>query len=329
MTILAVIPCLNEAAHLPALIEQMVADPAIDMLVVADGGSTDGSQAIVRRLAQGMPKLLALDNPARLQSAGINRAVRLHGAGHEWLLRIDAHCRYPDGYASMLMTAARATGASAVVVPMVTSAARGFARAAAAAQNSVLGTGGSAHRHLGSGRWVDHGHHALMRLDMFHALGGYCENMPCNEDAELDHRQTSVGGRVWLEPKAAIMYFPRSRPIALARQYYRYGVGRARTIRRHRLRPHLRQMAPLAVPFAALLALLTPWSAWAAVPFLLWAALCLSTGLLVGFRAGGGWAYAAGIAAAIMHMSWGTGFLKEMLLRPKGSDARYGLSAPS
>ena len=44
MSLLAVIPCLNEEEHLPQLLAQMLADPAIDLLVVADGGSTDRSR---------------------------------------------------------------------------------------------------------------------------------------------------------------------------------------------------------------------------------------------------------------------------------------------
>jgi len=119
MSLLAVIPCLNEEDHLPQLLTQMLADPAIDRLVVVDGGSTDKSREIVASYA-GSERVVLLDNPARIQSAGINLAVREHGAGHEWLLRIDAHCLYPDDYASRLLKAACAHDASAVVVPMQT-----------------------------------------------------------------------------------------------------------------------------------------------------------------------------------------------------------------
>ena len=172
MSLLAVIPCLNEEDHLPQLLTQMLADPAIDKLVVADGGSTDKSREIVASFARN-ERVVLLDNPARIQSAGINLAVREYGAGHEWLLRIDAHCLYPDDYASRLLKAARAHDASAVVVPMQTVGRKGFQKAAAAAQNSILGTGGSAHRHVGAGRFVEHGHHALMRVDLFRRVGGY------------------------------------------------------------------------------------------------------------------------------------------------------------
>ncbi|AKH42797.1 succinoglycan biosynthesis protein ExoA [Altererythrobacter atlanticus] len=311
MSILAVIPCLNEINHIGVLLDQFLADPDIGLLVVADGGSSDGTREIVQQRAQVEGRLILLDNPARIQSAGINLAVARYGQGYDWLLRIDAHCLYPGGYAAMLVAAAEEHGASAIAVPMVTSAASGFQLAAATAQNSVLGTGGSAHRHLGGGRFVEHGHHALIRMDMFRELLGYCENMPCNEDAEFDYRQTSAGGRIWLEPKAAITYFPRKSPGALWRQYYRYGRGRAQTIQRHRMKPRLRQMVPLAAPLiVALLPL--GFAHWIfSIPAFAWLVLCLAGGALIGMRNGGGWAMLSGIAAAIMHLSWGCGFLAQ------------------
>lgn len=326
MGLIAVIPCLDEAEHIERLLGQMLADPAIDLIVVADGGSRDGSDAIVARIARDETRVKLLHNDARIQSAGINRAVSTHGDDFAWLLRIDAHCDYPDRYASTLLEAARAQGANAVVVPMLTVGRSGFQLAAATAQNSILGTGGSAHRHLNEGRFVDHGHHALMWIDLFRSVGGYCEAMPCNEDAELDCRQSRAGARIWLEPAAAITYFPRSSPGALWRQYFRYGIGRCRNLRRHRIRPHLRQIVPLAVPASIAilpLALLHPVFA---VPVVAWLMLCLLAGAIIGARQGGGWRLAAGAAAAIMHAAWGFGYLYERFMRPAGVAPRYGLA---
>lgn len=137
---LSVIACLNEERHRPTLLAHIVADSAIDRLVVADGGSTDASREIVTHYAQSDPRVSLLDNPRRLQSAGVNRAVVIHGADAHWLLRIDAYCGYPDRYASMLLGAVASTQASSIVVPMITRAQGGvFQLAVAPAQNSVLG----------------------------------------------------------------------------------------------------------------------------------------------------------------------------------------------
>ena len=323
--VLIVIPCLNEAATLPGLLAELAADSGRATIVVADGGSTDGSQAIVADWAARHANIVLMDNPARRQAPGVNLAVARHGAGARWLVRVDAHCGYPRDYARALVRTAEAQGVQSVVVPMVTRGSECFQRAVAAAQNSAIGTGGSPHRHVGTGKLVDHGHHALMALDTFRAAGGYRPDMSHNEDAELDCRIARVGGRIWLEPSLALAYYPRKTARALWRQYWAYGRGRARTIALHRIAIKPRQLLPLAVPAAAALALLTPWLPIVALPLLGWAALCLGAGAVVGTRAGGCAAF-AGIPAMIMHLAWGCGFLYQRLADPQG-DRRGGAPA--
>lgn len=318
--LLIVVPCLNEERHLPNLLTQLRGENPGALIVVADGGSSDRSREIVGTFMQNDPNIVLLDNPDRIQSAGINRAVAAHGAGREWLLRIDAHCDYPPGYAEGLLAAAARYAATSVVVPMVSRGLGCFQRAAAAAQNSVLGTGGSPHRkaaggHLGQGKFVDHGHHALMRLDLFSAVGGYREDMSHNEDAELDLRLVAAGGRIWLEPGQAITYYPRADAAGLWRQYLGYGAGRARTLMLHRRRPKLRQIAPLAVPGAMVLALFATFAPVLAVPLLFYVLIALGGGLAVGHRTRGGCALLAGVPAMIAHLAWGLGFLRG-LTRP-------------
>lgn len=328
MTVLVVIPCLNEAENLPRLIEGLLADSQVGLIVVADGRSTDRSRTIVNDYATRDERVVLLDNPQVIQSAGINRAVSLYGHRFTWLVRIDAHCNYPDGYVATLIEAARHTGAGSVVVPMKTIGTDGFQRSVAVTQNSMLGTGGSAHRHVESeGQFVDHGHHALMSIADFKLVGGYCEAMHCNEDAELDHRLGQANVRIWLEPKAAISYIPRSTPGGLWRQYYRYGQGRARNMIRHRTPFRPRQALPLLVPVAVALAILAIPLHWSlAVPLMAWVSIVLVGGAIVGILKGGFGALLAGVPALIMHSSWALGFLHEWLVRSSGVPSQYGFA---
>jgi succinoglycan biosynthesis protein ExoA len=311
--LLIVIPCLNEEANLPRLLAQFAADNPGVAIVVADGGSTDDSRAIVAQAAASNPHIILLDNPDQLQAAGINRAVAMHGDGRDWLVRVDAHSDYPPDYAARLVAVAKQRAAQSIVVPMVSIGDGCFQRAAAAAQNSRLGTGGSPHRHVGQGGYVDHGHHALMAIDRFRAVGGYRADMPTNEDAEFDYRLRRAGGRLWLEPTLALCYHSRAAIGPLWRQYRAYGRGRATTMKLHRMTPKVRQVLPLLVPAAVALLPFGFVTPLALMPAVFWTLACLVAGFVIGGRHGGGCARFAGVAAMTMHLAWGVGFIERWL----------------
>lgn len=320
--LLVVIPCLNEEAHLPELLERLCADTAAAQarIVVADGGSNDASAEIVRWRAAVDARVVLLPNPRRLQAAGINLAVQRYGADAEMFVRVDAHAGYPADFLSRLLRAQRESGADSVTVSMRAVADTGscFQRAAACAQNSVLGAGGSPHRKGGLRRWVEHGHHALFRTALFRAAGGYDESFTHNEDAELDARLAALGGRILLAGDILIDYFPRTTPRALMGQYFRYGQGRARTALKHRATLKLRQAVPALVTPALGAALLAPFSApWLAFPALAWIGFCLGYGFVLGARERSMCACASGFAAALMHAAWSAGFCSRVFAIPK------------
>ncbi|WP_265519657.1 glycosyltransferase family 2 protein [Nitratireductor luteus] len=312
---MVVIPCLNEAAHIGRLIERL--DGAAirqDMrIIVADGGSTDGTLDILARIARENPRVVILRNRRKLQGAAINLAVRELGDAVDCVIRVDAHADYPDDFCDRLIEEAAATGADSVVVSMITEGRSLFQRAAAMAQNSKLGNGGSKHREGAKGQWVDHGHHALMRIEPFRAVGGYDETFGHNEDAELDHRLRTAGYRIWLTGKTRMIYYPRDTVTGLFRQYLNYGQGRARNILKHRAMPKLRQTLPAMILPLAAGALLALFRWWAAVPFSLWVVICLGYGVVLGIGHRDPRAFLASIAIMVMHFAWSVGFWLQML----------------
>ncbi|RUW20441.1 glycosyltransferase family 2 protein [Mesorhizobium sp. M4B.F.Ca.ET.215.01.1.1] len=314
---LIVIPCLNEAAHIGALLEQLrpAAQRLGALIVVADGGSADGTLGIVEGITRHDARVVLMHNPKRIQSAAINLAVASHGDGARYLIRIDAHGGYPDDYCDRLVEEASATGADSVVVSMLTSGTGAVQKAVAAAQNSKLGTGGSKHRHQSAGEWVDHGHHALMRIAAFSAVGGYDETFSHNEDAELDYRLRQAGHRIWMSGRTHMIYYPRSSLKSLYFQYLGYGRGRARNVLKHRMVPKLRQMIPLLVFPVVLLAAFSFVHWLAAVPFMVWAAVCLGYGLATAIRQRNPGLTLVGVSAMVMHFGWSVGFWLQLLGR--------------
>ena len=312
---MVVIPCLNEAAHIAALIERL--SPSADRLdmkiVVVDGGSADGTQEIVQTIAAANPRVALLHNAKKIQSAAVNLAVETSGDQFRCFIRIDAHGDYPGDYCDRLIEDAEATGADSVVVSMATKGFGAFQKATAMAQNSRLGNGGSPHRHGAKGHWIDHGHHALMRVPAFRSVGGYDESFSHNEDAELDYRLRAAGHRIWMTDKTFMVYYPRASVTALFRQYLGYGRGRARNILKHRAVPKIRQMIPLMVfPIVAggSLAFL---NVAALVPAALWAAACLGYGVWMAVSQRNPYGPLVGFSAMVMHLAWSAGFWLQIL----------------
>ena len=314
--VVIVIPCLNEEKYLGKLIDNLMKSSGVNnaTLVIVDGGSTDGTVQITQTLAQNHKQIFYLHNPKKWQAAALNLAVTTHGSEATFMIRLDAHADYPIDYCQILLDEALHTKADSVVVSMQTVGKNTFQKAVAAAQNSKLGNGGSAHRLPGSsGRWVDHGHHALMRVDSFRAIGGYDESFAYNEDAELDYRLVQAGYKIWLTNKTSLIYYPRSSPGRLFSQYVGYGNGRAQTIMKHRIIPKLRQMLPACILPMILLAILTPWFGLAALPLTLWIILCLTYGIVLAYRAKEISIALAGPAAILMHAGWSLGFWQEAI----------------
>jgi len=318
-----IVPTLNEEKYIAKALSSLTAETGtLDYeLIVLDGGSTDQTKAIVEQMATLNPRIRLEPNPARYQSAAVNRGAIIARPDSEIIIRADSHAEYPHGFVAGLVRELSERDVASVVVPMRTRGTGFLQRGIAAAQNSRLGNGGSLHRLGRVSRYVEHGHHAAFLRKTFLALGGYDESFTHNEDAEFDIRLRKSGVRLWLGAELAVTYFPRSSLRALARQYFNHGSGRAKTMLKHRRPPHLRQMLPLTVLGMNLLgaasAIGFDWLFL--VPSLLYGGACLSGGVYLAIAKRDLAGCAAGPAAMIMHQSWAAGFshrvIKSLLSR--------------
>jgi len=105
----------------------------------------------------------------------MNAAVSVHGGEADFVIRRMPMPAIRTEYCQRLM-ATRPRAARIRSFSMHTQKGEAaFQRAAAAAQNPLLGNGGSAHPQCHERPWVDHAH-ALMTLDAYRAVEGYDES---------------------------------------------------------------------------------------------------------------------------------------------------------
>ena len=317
------LPCYNEAPHIARVLGEILApgQRSRECLVV-DGGSGDGTRAIVTRLAATDPRIRLLENPRRLQSVALNTG--LEQARGTWVVRIDAHSFYPEGYVDRVVDLLEETGADNAGGGMRPVARKGFARVVAWAMCHPLGVGGARfHREAPFQGWVDTVYLGAFRRQDLLDLGGWDEASWPNEDGELNLRIRRRGGRIWLDNRIRVGYEPRSSWWGLGLQYFRYGQGRAYTTRRWRSFAAPRQ-ALLAggLPLALLgilaghlagysLAGLLPWGLYAS-SLLVGATLPAPGHLRVRLPA----RLCLPPTLAWMHLVWALGFWKGLLAGP-------------
>ncbi len=313
-TVTVAVPVLNEEACIDRCLDAIDRQtyPNIVEVLVVDGGSTDGTL----RLVQGHRRVRVVANPRRIQAAALNLA--LDQASGEVFVRVDGHCEIAHDYVASCVAAIERTGASMVGGAMAPMAGPGWVhRGIAAAMASRLGAGPARFHAGGPAGAVDTVYLGAFRTELGVAVGGYAEDQAVNEDAELAHRM-AARGPIWFDPAIRSRYVPRSTLVGLGRQFWRYGQGRAVTVRKHPRSLSPRQLAaPLLV-----VGLLSPWRRPVLAAYL---------GLL-----GVGSAREArsdprrvpGYAASLptMHLLWGAGFLAG-LVPVRGRPARSSRSA--
>ena len=329
--VVVAVPALNEAKMVEDVLRGLAAesDSFADLqIVVADGGSTDGTRAIVKRLAGEFSCISLMTNHRMIQSAGINLVARFHPAA-DILVRCDAHAVYPKGYVKSLVETLKRTDADSVVVPMDCVGRSCFENAVGWVSDTRIGSGGSAHRGGRHSGFVDHGHHAAFRMSAFMDTNGYDESFRQNEDAEFDNRLTARGGRVFLDADIRIGYHPRGDFRGLWRQYFNYGFGRSRTARRH---PHTIRLRQLVVPVhfcvstvSLILAAFTQRLLFLGWP-LLYLSILLATSIALAVSKRSLCGLLAGPAAGVMHTAWASGFLAGLALtrEPRSRRAPQG-----
>jgi succinoglycan biosynthesis protein ExoA len=229
-------PMLNEAEHVEQLARDIKAqdfDGDVE-LIVADGGSTDGSVEKLEQAARavGLP-LKVFPNPKQWAGPGLNICLR-HANG-DLIVRIDCHTHYPPDYLSRLVATSLKTGAWNVGGAFHAVGRTPMERAVACSYDSPFGgISWTRHRYREDPVDADIVYYGAFRPEVFERLGLYDEHLGTAELEDMCFRIRKAGGRVVYDPTVTLLYTPRGTFPALFRQYYRYGLWKVAAMRKHR-----------------------------------------------------------------------------------------------
>ena len=306
------VPVLNEIEHIEETAARMRAqrlDGTLEFLFI-DGGSTDGTRAILDQLAAEDRRVRLLHNPERHIPAALNVGLR-HAAGH-YVARMDAHTFYPDDYLQRgvrRLEQGDVGWASGPALPFGTDRS---SRRVALALSSWLGVGGASFRRDATGEFdSDTGFTGVWLRATLLRFGGWDEASLVNEDAELAARVREAGQRIVCVPEMAARYVPRNSLTALARQYWRYGMYRARTSRLHPRSLRRSNLLPPALALTVTGAVTGPTavSRPARAGLAAYLAAVASASAAATRRASVSDALSLPLVFITMHVTWGFGFL--------------------
>ncbi len=141
------LPVLDEVADIDDCLRSLTGQDYAGPLeiVVADGGSRDGTRDRLAAWAGRDARVRVVDNPARRQSAGLNLAAQL--ARGEILVRADGHTAYEPDYVRRSVEVLLATGAVAAGGRLRPVGRTRTGRAVAAAMRSPLAIGPDSFHH--------------------------------------------------------------------------------------------------------------------------------------------------------------------------------------
>ena len=253
------IPTYNEAEKIEKIVRVFLQTnyPNLMEVLVADGGSTDNTQAIVNNLSTQDKRVKLIENPEKIQSVGLNLAFQ--NSQGDIFLRADAHSDYAPDYVEKCVEALLASKALNVGGAQRFVAASSFQAGVALASRSILGSGGAKYRNPNYNGYADTVYlgcfwrKALLNISTSchesnsdrSFLNVFDTSQITNQDAELNQKLLARNPQsIYISSDIKVWYYPRKNWKSLWIQYFQYGRGRYLTNIKHPERSQLRGKLP-------------------------------------------------------------------------------------
>jgi cellulose synthase/poly-beta-1,6-N-acetylglucosamine synthase-like glycosyltransferase len=206
-------------------------------IVIAKGPSRDNTNAILEEYTSKNKNIILLDNPTGNTSIGRNICIQ-HATG-EMVMNYSGHVIAEKNLLTELALRLQSLPADVAAV--------GCSNLSPGKQNFVGEVSGAAFLSFMGGRnffsqnavfpeerYTDHLSFSCYRKEAVEKVGGFDPVFWCGQDYELDIRLRKAGYKILYTPKTKVYHFKRDSVRSLWHQMYRYGIARAKMVKKYR-----------------------------------------------------------------------------------------------
>jgi len=233
---------------MPILNEEKTLAPCLDSLLSLDypkenieillalGNSTDKTRSIAEEYSKKYHNIILLKNPTGNTAIGRNICIQ-HSTG-DFLMNYSGHVVAEKNLLKELALRLQKEPVDVVAV--------GCSNLSPGKQNFVGEVSGAAFLSFMGGRnffsqnavfpeerYTDHLSFSCYRKEAVEKVGGFDPVFWCGQDYELDIRLRKAGYKILYTPKTKVYHFKRDSVRSLWRQMYRYGIARAKMVKKH------------------------------------------------------------------------------------------------
>ena len=306
MDLTVICPTFNEIRFVDSLVRNLCADDGTSKeVIIADGGSTDGTRRRLSELQVIYPRLRVLDNLGRTSTKAFNLSF-LSSSG-KYVAFVGAHASYNSDYFRIALEHLDRDECDVAGGCLKQLGENDKGSGIALAMSSKLGVGNTEFRTRCEKKYTESVAFAVYKRSLIDRFGLMDESLPVNQDDEFHYRIHAGGARILMIPEMSCTYYVRSNYAGLNRQYFRYGLYKPLVLKKVNGSARLRHFVPalftlylLSLPFAAV------FIYWL-IPLL--AYLLIVSGRAFKFPASGRIRLFALLAFPVLHLSYGMGFI--------------------
>mgnify|MGYP002002035549 FL=1 len=212
-------------------------------LVIADGGSSDGTISEINKFKNFFFKLNIINNEHETMPKGFNLA--LNSSKSDIVLMLGGHSVLPKNYISKSVENLKNYNASCAG-GVIQAIGDGFwGDVIAKSISSIFGVGNVSFRVKNSkSGYVDSLPFGCYKRSIFDTIGGLDEELVRNQDDEFNFRMKQSGYKIWQDSSLVTKYFCRLSLKKLFNQYLHYGLYKVRVIQKRRALISFRHIIP-------------------------------------------------------------------------------------